>query len=79
MLQPHGPSSPVAQQGGWRGRQPQVREGRDASSLGLPGAGLMAKRGGGAARHLVVSDFGNASVLRFFSFFFTDTLSLFGL
>ena len=57
VLQPHGPSSPVAQQGGRRGRQPQVREGREASSLGLPGAGLMAKRGGGAARHLVVTDF----------------------
>ena len=81
VLQPHGPSRPVAQQGGRRGRQPQVREGRDASSLGLPGAGLMAKRGEGGLPGISLSLTlrSGASVLRFFSFFFTDTLSLFGL
>ena len=57
VLQPHGPSSPVAQQGGRRGRQPQVREGRDAS-LGLPGADLMTRKGGGATRHHIVTNFG---------------------
>ena len=50
-----GPSCPVAEEGGWRGGQCQVRERRESSSLGLPGASLRARRLRGAVRRFSVT------------------------